>query len=62
MFLPGKHGHTHDPKVGKVTGQRVKALVREEAHCNLLKPVSAIVNEVCECSFNDLLCLVQYSF
>ena len=63
VFLPGKHRHNHDPKVGKVTTQRVKALVREEAHCNLLKPVSAIVNEVCKLfPQNNLLCLVQYSF
>ena len=62
VFLPGKHRHTHDPKVGKVTAQRVKALVKEEARCNLLKPVSAIVNEVCKFSLNNLLCHVQYSF
>lgn len=62
VFLPGKHRHTHDPKVGKVTAQRVKALVKEEARCNLLKPVSAIVNEVCKFPLNNLLCHVQYSF
>ena len=58
MFFPGKNRHNHDPKVDKVTAWRIKALVREEAHCNLLKPVSAIVNEVCKFSVNVLFCLV----
>ena len=57
VFLPGKHRHNHDPKVGKVTARRIEALVREEAHCNLLKPVSAIVDEVCKFSLNNLFCL-----
>ena len=48
MFFPGKHRHNHDPKKGKLTAWRIEALVKEEAHCNLLKPVSAIVNEVCK--------------
>ena len=56
VFIPGKHRHNHDPKVGKVTARRIEALVREEAHCNLLKPVSAIVNEVCKFSLY-LFCL-----
>ena len=58
VFLPGKHRHNHDPKVGKVTARRIQALVKEEAHCNLLKPVSAIVNEVCKFSVNISFCLV----
>ena len=58
VFLPGKHRHNHEPKVGKVTARRIEALVREEAYCNLLKPVSAIVNEVCKFSVNILFCLV----
>ena len=52
MFLPGKHRHNHDPKVGKVTARRIEALVREEAHCNLLKPVSTVVNEVSKFASN----------
>lgn len=52
-FLPGKHRHNHDPKVGKVRAQRIEALVKEEAHCNLLKPVSAIVNEVLQAQFGS---------
>ena len=58
VFLPGKHRHNHEPKVGKVTARRIEALVREEAYCNLLKPVSAIVNEVCKFSVNILFCHV----
>jgi len=57
VFLPGKHRHNHDPKVGKVIARKIEALVREEARCNLLKPVSAIVNEVCKFSLNNLFCL-----
>lgn len=52
-FLPGKHRQNHDPKVGKVRAQRIEAMVREEAHCNLLKPVSAIVNEVFQAQFGS---------
>jgi len=36
-----------------VRAQRIAALVREEAHCNLLKPVSAIVNEVFQAQFGS---------
>jgi len=53
VFLLGKHRHNHDPKVGKAIAQRIKALVREKAHCNLLKPVSAIVNEVLQAQFGS---------
>ena len=59
-FLPGKHRHDHDPKVGKVRAQRIEALVREEAHCNLLKPVSAIVNEVSKFASNYSFCLAFF--
>ena len=58
VFLPGKHRHNHEPKVGKVSARRIDALVKEEAHCNLVKPVSANVNEVCKFSVNILFCLI----
>ena len=60
VFLPGKHRHNHDPKVGKATAQRIKALVRDKAHCNLLKPVSAIVNEVSKFARNYFFCLAFF--
>ena len=60
VFLPGKHRHNHDPKVGNVTARRIEALVREEAHCNLRKPVSAIVNEVSKFESNYFLCLAFF--
>ena len=60
VFLLGKHRHNHDPKVGKATAQRVKALVRDRAHCNLLKPVSAIVNEVSKLARNYFFCLAFF--
>ena len=56
VFFPGKHRHNHDPKGGKVTARRIEALVREEAHCNLFKPVSAIVNEVSKFASNYFFC------
>ena len=62
VFFPGKHRHNHDPKLGQVTARRIEALVREEAHCNLLKPVSAIVNEVCKFSLKNILFCLHLVF
>ena len=60
VFLLGKHKHNHDPKMGKVTAQRIKALVRDKAHCNLLRPVSAIVDEVSKFARNYFFCLAFF--
>ena len=60
VFIPGKHRHNHDPKVGKVTARRIEALVKEEAHCNVGKPVSAIVNEVSKFASNYFFCLAFF--